>query len=163
MSLIWAYRRPGEPEHVQPARSSRRAHAHRTRSRDPSGRDPPPSCRGARWAACLHVFARRRGAPEHLSWGELDARARALAAALAQTVAPGERVLLLCPPGLDFIAAFLGCLYAGTVAVPAYPPASQRHLPRLRSIVRDAEPKVVVATSSTLPKIRAASQALGEL
>src|SRR6266545_1598218 len=56
-----------------------------------------------------------------LSWGELDARARGIGAALAGQRAEGERVLLLFPPGLDFIAAFFGCLYAGAVAVPSYP------------------------------------------
>ena len=57
-----------------------------------------------------------------LTYGELDRRASAIAAALAGSVRPGERALLLYPPGLDFIAAFFGCLYAGVVAVPAYPP-----------------------------------------
>src|SRR5690349_23917836 len=57
-----------------------------------------------------------------LTYTELDARATAIAATLARSVAPGERALLLFPPGLDFIAAFFGCLYAGVVAVPAYPP-----------------------------------------
>jgi len=100
---------------------------------------------------------------EHLAWGELDLRARAFAATLAEGLDPGARVLLLCPPGLDFITAFIGCLYAGAVAVPAYPPASKRHLPRLRSIALDAAPSAVVATTATLPKIRAAASALGEL
>src|SRR5688572_26808929 len=63
---------------------------------------------------------------ERLTWGELDVRARAVAWALRQSscppIGPGERVLLLYPPGLDFVAAFFGCLYAGVVAVPAYPP-----------------------------------------
>jgi len=47
----------------------------------------------------------------------------------------GERVLLLFPPGLDFVAAFLGCLYAGAVAAPAYPPRPGREQPRLRAIL----------------------------
>ena len=57
-----------------------------------------------------------------LTYGELDRRARAIAALLQSAVKPGDRVLLLYPPGLDYIAAFFGCLYAGAVAVPAYPP-----------------------------------------
>ena len=59
---------------------------------------------------------------EPLTWGELDRRARAIAAALTEAGAAGERALLLYPPGLDYLAAFFGCLYAGTVAVPVYPP-----------------------------------------
>ena len=72
-----------------------------------------------------------------LTYGELDRRAAAIAAALAASVAPGERALLLYPPGLDFIVAFFGCLYAGVVAVPAYPPRpNDRSQSRLRAIAR---------------------------
>src|SRR5687768_13112932 len=59
---------------------------------------------------------------KELTYGELDQQSRAIGASLQLAGATGERVLLLCPPGLDFIAAFLGCLYAGAVAVPSYPP-----------------------------------------
>ena len=58
--------------------------------------------------------------------------------------APGERALLLYPPGLEFIAAFFGCLYAGVVAVPAYLPRLNRPMTRLRSIVVDAQPCAVL-------------------
>src|SRR5688572_16235615 len=66
-----------------------------------------------------------------LTYAELDARARAIAAALRPVCGPGERALLLYPPGIDFIAAFFGCLYAGVIAVPAYPPRAPRLTPRL--------------------------------
>ena len=85
---------------------------------------------------------------ERLSYGELDARVRALAVGLKEAGVAGERVLLLYPPGSEFVVAFLGCLYAGAVAVPAYPPASQRHLPRLRSMVLDARPTLALASDS---------------
>lgn len=53
----------------------------------------------------------------------------------------GERVMLLLPPGLDYIGAFFGCLYAGMVAVPAYPPSKRSHLQyRIRSIAEDCRP-----------------------
>ncbi|HVT57970.1 MAG TPA: amino acid adenylation domain-containing protein, partial [Thermoanaerobaculia bacterium] len=89
---------------------------------------------------------------ESLTYAELDLRARALGAALQRLGAAGERALLLYPPGLDFIAAFLGCLYAGAVAVPAYPPRSARTLPRLRAIAADARPAVVLTTGALLAK-----------
>lgn len=38
------------------------------------------------------------------------------------SVRKGDRVLLVFPPGLDFVRAFLSCLYAGAIAVPVYPP-----------------------------------------
>ena len=84
----------------------------------------------------------------HLDYGELDERARAIAAALRQTVRRGDRALLLYPPGLDFVAAFFGCLYAGVIAVPAYPPRSPRTLPRLPAILEDAAPAVALTTSA---------------
>ena len=58
-----------------------------------------------------------------LTYGQLDRRARAIAAALADRgTSPGDRVILLYPPGLDFITAFFGAIYAGVIAVPCYPP-----------------------------------------
>ena len=56
--------------------------------------------------------------------------------------------LLLYPPGLEFIAAFFGCLYAGVVAVPAHLPRLNRPMTRLRSIVVDAKPCAVLTSSS---------------
>ena len=96
-------------------------------------------------------------AGESLTYGELDARAARIAAELALSagaaggIAPGERALLLYPPGLDFIAAFFGCLYAGVVAVPAYPPRpNDRSQSRLRSIARDATPRAALTTRAIL-------------
>ncbi|WP_159399661.1 type I polyketide synthase [Streptomyces alboflavus] len=82
-------------------------------------------------------------APGESSWTylDLDLRARHVAALLQREGATGEPVLLLHPPGLDYIAAFFGCLYAGAIAVPAYPPDTRRFgqtMPRLAAIARDA-------------------------
>ena len=64
---------------------------------------------------------------------------------------PGDRALLLYPPGLDFIAAFFGCLYAGVVAVPAYPPRpNDRSQSRLRAIAHDATPRAALTTEALL-------------
>ncbi|HEY0555906.1 MAG TPA: AMP-binding protein, partial [Thermoanaerobaculia bacterium] len=86
-----------------------------------------------------------------LTYGELDRRAAAIAATLAAAVRPGDRALLLYPPGLDFIAAFFGCLYAGVVAVPAYPPRpNDRSQSRLRAIAHDATPRAALTTEALL-------------
>ncbi|HSK77319.1 MAG TPA: amino acid adenylation domain-containing protein, partial [Thermoanaerobaculia bacterium] len=91
---------------------------------------------------------------ERLTYAGLDARARAIAAALSRSVKAGERALLLYPPGLDFVAAFFGCLYAGVIAVPAYPPRSPRMMPRLLAILADAEPAVALAAGASLQRVR---------
>src|SRR6516225_8901601 len=57
-----------------------------------------------------------------LNYGELDRRDRAIGASLQKQANPGSRALLLYPAGLEFIAAFFGCLYAGMVAIPAFAP-----------------------------------------
>ncbi|HET9931297.1 MAG TPA: fatty acyl-AMP ligase, partial [Polyangiaceae bacterium] len=85
-----------------------------------------------------------------LSFAELDRRAWSLAARLAEQGAFGERALLLYAPGVDYVVAFLACLYAGVVAVPAYPPDParlQRSLPRLLATVADSRCKFLLTTS----------------
>lgn len=73
-----------------------------------------------------------------LSFGELDRRARAIAVRLGQYFQPGDRVLLTQLQGPEFIVAFFGCLYAGLVAVPVYPPLSSTDVSRLTKIAADA-------------------------
>ncbi|MBV6449477.1 MAG: D-alanine--poly(phosphoribitol) ligase subunit 1 [Anaerolineales bacterium] len=87
------------------------------------------------------------------TYGELDRRARAIGAWLDSHHARGERVLLLYPAGLDYIASFFGCLYAGAVAVPAYPPRLNRPVPRIQAIVADSQAKFALTTSTILHNI----------
>lgn len=82
----------------------------------------------------------------HLTYRQLDARARAIGAWLESRDLVGERALLLYPAGLEFVAALFGCLYAGVVAVPVYPPRPNRSLHRIQAIVDDAEAKVALTT-----------------
>lgn len=88
-----------------------------------------------------------------LTYEELNQKARAIASHLQSLGAEGERALLLYPPGLEFITAFLGCLYAGVVAVPAYPPRQNMNLLRLQAIVTDAEATLVLTTSGLLANL----------
>lgn len=88
-----------------------------------------------------------------LTYGDLDRQARSIGAELQSLGAIGKCVLLLYPPGLDYVAAFFGCLYAGAIAVPAYPPdpvRMNRTLPRLQAIVADAQATVALTTSPIL-------------
>lgn len=88
-----------------------------------------------------------------LTFTELDQKARAIATYLQSVKATNQRVLLLYPPGLEFISAFLGCLYAGVVAVPGYPPRPNMKLSRLLAIVKDAEAMFVLTTKSLLANL----------
>lgn len=98
-----------------------------------------------------HTFLRDGETEEsHLTYGELDRTARAIAARLQQWQVRGERAILLYPPGLDYIAALFGCLYAGAIAVPLYPPRPNRSLERIASIVRDTGATIGLATPTIL-------------
>ena len=89
-----------------------------------------------------------------LSYRELDRRARAIGAWLQSRRLEGQRALLLYPAGLDFIAAFFGCLYAGVVAVPAYPPRRNRSLSRIQAIADDAAAHVALTTAAVMELIQ---------
>lgn len=93
-------------------------------------------------------------AEAHLTYRDLDCQARAIAAQLQAAMVPGSRVLLLYPPGLEFIAAFWGCLYAGVVAVPTYPPQRNRPDPRFQAILQDAQPAAALTTSSIFAHVQ---------
>ncbi len=86
-----------------------------------------------------------------LTYGELEQQARAIATQLLKLgLTDGDRALLLYPPGLEFISAFFGCLYAGLVAVPAKVNSYNEKLSRLEAILLDAEAKAALTTTSLL-------------
>ncbi|HVF39588.1 MAG TPA: fatty acyl-AMP ligase [Gemmatimonadaceae bacterium] len=103
-------------------------------------------------ARAYTFLADGEGEGAKLEYGELASRAKQIAAALAEReVMPGDRALLLYSPGIEFIAAFFGCLYSGVIAVPAYPPhPSQlaRILPRLVAVTADAGISIVLSTDA---------------
>ncbi len=96
-----------------------------------------------------------------LTYNQLDRQARAIGALLQKYQAKGQRALLLYPQGLEVIAAFCGCLYAGVIAVPVPPPESgrlKRTLPRLRAIVQDAGATIALTTVGILELIQNGQQ-----
>ncbi|HEX7978479.1 MAG TPA: aminotransferase class I/II-fold pyridoxal phosphate-dependent enzyme [Gemmatimonadaceae bacterium] len=88
-----------------------------------------------------------------LTYEELRTRARSIAAALGEYAAPGDRVVLLVPPGLEYVASFFGCLYAGVVAVPAYPPNPRRADPRVHGIIADSQARVALVHASLAARL----------
>ncbi|MFF6779753.1 AMP-binding protein [Streptomyces sp. NPDC012510] len=85
---------------------------------------------------------------------ELDLFSRRIASWLQERLLPGDRVLLLHPPGVEFATAFSACVYAGLIAVPAPMPGRYRHeRRRLASIARDAGVRAVLTQESVLPDV----------
>ncbi len=89
-----------------------------------------------------------------LTWGDLDRRARAVAAHLGSILRPGERALLAFPPGLEFIVGLFGCLYASVVAVPVPLPGRRQGRERFVGIASDAAPRAALTEASALDQVR---------
>jgi len=89
-----------------------------------------------------------------LTFLELSSRAKIISAKLQQTIIPGKRVLLCYSQGLEFICAFFACLYAGIIAVPAYPLRNNHHRKRILSIIEDCQPSVILGTSESLASMK---------
>jgi len=89
-----------------------------------------------------------------MTYGELDRRARAIAASLQDMGLAGERVVLAYPAGLEFIAGFFGALYAGCVAVPTYPPR-RRTLDRFHALAADAGALLALGAGAAIAQYRA--------
>jgi acyl-CoA synthetase (AMP-forming)/AMP-acid ligase II/acyl carrier protein len=114
-----------------------------------------------------YTFLQDGEGQESLTYGELGQRVGAIAQRLLECCEKGDplrvsrraRALLLFPPGLDYVAAFLACLSAGVVAVPAYPPRPNRSLERLRGVAIDAGATVMLTT----PEIRGRVEQVPEL
>lgn len=85
---------------------------------------------------------------DRLTYGELDVAARAVGSFLRARRAPGEPVLLVHPPGLDFIVDFFGCMYAGVVAVPAPAPSNARDLRRFAAIIDKVGARLALTTAA---------------
>ena len=90
-----------------------------------------------------------------ITYRELDRQSRAFAATLQKITQPGDRALLLYPSGLEFIVAFLGCIYAGVVAVPTIVPHLKRATPRFRAMLADAHATVACTQLELSDKLQA--------
>lgn len=89
-----------------------------------------------------------------LSFEDLDAIARTIALQLGTSARRGDRALLVFPPGLDFVKAFYGCIYAGVIPVPCHPPnpgGLQQSHPRFWSLAQDCDAAVVMTVRSMIP------------
>jgi len=87
------------------------------------------------------------GGAVELTYAGLDRRARAIAQHLRTLAQPGDRALLLFPPGIDFVPAFFGCLYAGIVAVPVAPPGRNRMTSPIEAVYDACSPALILSTA----------------
>jgi acyl-CoA synthetase (AMP-forming)/AMP-acid ligase II/alkylation response protein AidB-like acyl-CoA dehydrogenase/acyl carrier protein len=102
-----------------------------------------------------YTFLRDDGKVDQVTYGQLHGRAEALAATLAQQAPKGARALLLYPAGLEFITVYFACLMAGLIAVPATIPHKTRASRRLKALLDDADPALILTRSDCEPAIRA--------
>ena len=92
-------------------------------------------------------FARSEGDVTEITWSALDARMRAIAARIQRATAPGDRVAILAPQGLDYVASFFAVLKSGRIAVPLFAPELPGHAERLEVALDDATPALSLTTA----------------
>jgi fatty-acyl-CoA synthase len=95
------------------------------------------------------------GEAVELTWTELGRRMRAIGACLQRVTSRGDRVAILAPQGLDYVAGFFAAVKAGTIAVPLFAPELQGHAERLETALRDARPTAVMTTAAAADAVRA--------
>lgn len=102
------------------------------------------------------IFSDFESIEEKITYAELWEQARALAGYMQDRcrIRAGDRVLLVYPPGLDFVVGFFACLAAGAIAVPAFPPRRNRKASRIRSIVVDANARWALSTTAVVDQLQ---------
>jgi acyl-CoA synthetase (AMP-forming)/AMP-acid ligase II/acyl carrier protein len=101
-----------------------------------------------------------------LTFAQVFERARRIATTLQSRGVQGQRVLLLCEPGLDYVMGFLGVACAGALPVPMFPPEPRRleaSLPRALSIARDCQPVLALTSDELFEPLRSVTHASAEL
>jgi len=97
------------------------------------------------------------------SYAALDSAAQSWAAVLDERKVGREPALLILDTDADFVAALLGCLYAGAIAVPLYPPGLGRPVERIRAIAHDCSARFALTTNALAPRLTVLRSQLGHL
>lgn len=109
----------------------------------------------------LYTFLKRaREVEQELTFGALDARARAIAAHLQDSSQVGDCAAVICPNDLSFTEAFMGCQYAGVVPVPTPPLQGFHAVERLRAVFNAVSPVCIVTTSTVSARLMSQSSKL---
>ncbi|STX51775.1 saframycin Mx1 synthetase B [Legionella busanensis] len=77
-----------------------------------------------------------------------------IAALIQANTQPGDRVLMIFAPGIDYITTFWACLFAGVLAVPAYPPFDKNTVEKLQAIINNATPKLILSNQEIISNIK---------
>jgi fatty-acyl-CoA synthase len=101
------------------------------------------------------------GFADELTWTRLGVRMRAIGAQVQRFASRGDRVAVLAPQGLEYVAGFFAAIKAGTVAVPLFAPELQGHAERLAIALHDSRPTVVLTTSTASAAVEAALTEIG--
>lgn len=96
----------------------------------------------------------RQGERHDLTWAGFGARLHAIAARLQQVAAPGDRVAILAPQGLDYVVSFFAAIHAGLIAVPLFDPDEPGHKDRLHAVLGDCTPTVILTASASAAGVR---------
>ena len=99
------------------------------------------------------TYIEDNGEESQISFNELHQSAQSIAQYLTTHCKPGARAVLLFPQGLEYIQAFVGCLYAGVVAVPLYPPKSKKHAGRVLTVIDDCQANIVLTNNTLKQKL----------
>ncbi|MEX3771766.1 AMP-binding protein, partial [Mycolicibacterium fortuitum] len=94
------------------------------------------------------------GRAVELSWNALWSQVCAVGARLQQVTQPRDRVAILAPQGVEYVAAFFAAIHAGNVAVPLFAPSLAGHAERLAAVLADAKPTVVLTTTAASESVR---------
>ena len=100
-------------------------------------------------------YSRSEGDAVEVTWAQLDTRMRAIAARIQQSVSRGDRVAILAPQGLDYVAAFFAACKAGTIAVPLFAPELPGHAERLDVALADSAPAILLTTAGAAAAVEA--------
>src|SRR5258707_9452175 len=107
------------------------------------------------------------GQADEVTWAEFGVRLQAIGAHVQRFAGDGDRVAILAPQGIDYVAGFYAAIKAGTIAVPLFAPELPGHAERLDTALRDSEPTLILTTTAakdavenflaTLPDLRKAA------
>ena len=92
---------------------------------------------------------------DEVSWTQFGAKLQAIGASVQQAAGRGERVAILAPQGIDYVAGFYAAIKASTIAVPLFAPELPGHAERLDTALRDSEPTLVLTTTAARAAVEA--------